>query len=192
MSKDKSRLQLKYENEIRQDLMKELGITNVMAAPTVTKIVVNSGLGEAKVDHGVIDEMVRDIALITGQKPVVTRSRKAISNFKIRENMDIGVKVTLRNDMMWHFLDRLISISLPRIRDFRGISDRAFDKKGNYSLGIKEHTVFPEVDATKVSKLRGLQIIINTSARNDNDALLLLKKLGMPFVKREKKNNQAE
>ncbi|KXK10064.1 MAG: 50S ribosomal protein L5 [candidate division WS6 bacterium OLB21] len=192
MSKDKSRLQLKYENEIRQDLMKELGITNVMAAPTVTKIVVNSGLGEAKVDHGVIDEMVRDIALITGQKPVVTRSRKAISNFKIRENMDIGVKVTLRNDMMWHFLDRLISISLPRIRDFRGISDRAFDKKGNYSLGIKEHTVFPEVDATKVSKLRGLQIIINTSARNDNDALLLLKKLGMPFVKRDEKNNQAE
>lgn len=177
------RLQKKYEEEIRPELKKSLKLDNVMAVPTITKIVVNSGLGEAKDDNTAIEEMVRDMALITGQKPVVTRTKKAISNFKIRENMDIGVKVTLRRDNMWDFLDRIISITLPRVKDFRGISAKAFDGNGNYSLGFREQTVFPEVDATKVSKLRGLQVIICTSASKDDDARELLKLLGMPFIK---------
>jgi len=164
-------------------LKDELGIKNIMAIPTVTKIVVNSGLGEAKTDNTAIEEMVRDMALITGQQPIVTKTKKAISNFKIRQGMDIGVKVTLRKEMMWHFLDRLISLSLPRVKDFRGIPANAFDGNGNYALGIKEQTVFPEVDATKVSKLRGLQVIICTNAKDDAQAKRLLTLLGMPFVK---------
>lgn len=154
-----------------------------MAIPTVTKIVVNSGLGEAKTDNTAIEEMVRDMALITGQQPIVTKTKKAISNFKIRQGMDIGVKVTLRKEMMWHFLDRLIALALPRVKDFRGIPANAFDGNGNYALGIKEQTVFPEVDATKVSKLRGLQVIICTNAKDDAQAKRLLTLLGMPFVK---------
>lgn len=180
---DKPRLKVKFEKEIKKELMQELGIKNIMAVPTVTKIVVNSGLGEAKLDAKIIDEMARDMAMITGQKPLVTKTKKAISNFKIRKGMDIGLKVTLREDMMWFFLDRLISIVLPRIKDFRGIPVKAFDRNGNYALGIKEHTVFPEVDAASVTKIRGLQIIICTSSNKDEDALLLLKKLGMPFQK---------
>lgn len=180
---DKPRLKEKYDKEIQKELMKELKIDNIMAVPRLTKIVVNSGLGEAKDDSGVIEEMVRDIALITGQKPVVTKTKKAISNFKIRENQDIGVKVTLRSDMMWNFLDRLIALALPRIKDFRGVPTKSFDRNGNYALGIKEHTVFPEVDATKVSKLRGLQITICTSAQEDEQAFKLLEKLGVPFQK---------
>jgi len=166
-------------------LREELKIKNIMAVPTLEKIVLNSGLGEAKVDKTIIDDMVRDMAMIAGQKPVITMTKKAISNFKIRENMPIGVKVTLRGDMMWHFIDRLISIVLPRIKDFRGIPLKAFDGRGNYAVGIKEHTVFPEVDPTKVTKLRGLQVIICTTARNDEAALLLLQKLGMPFQKKK-------
>lgn len=179
----KSRLQEKYENEVMPELKKMLGIENNMAIPTLTKIVVNSGLGEAKTDNTAIEEMVRDIALITGQKPIVTKSKKAISNFKIRKGMDIGVKVTLRGNMMWYLLDRIISIALPRVKDFRGIPANAFDGAGNYTLGIKEHTIFPEVDATKVSKLRGLQVIICTSSKNDDGARKLLTLLGMPFMK---------
>jgi large subunit ribosomal protein L5 len=191
MAKPKSRLQEKYEKVIRAELQKEFGIKNMMAVPTVTKIVINSGLGAAKDDTGIIEEMARDIAMITGQRPIVTKTKKAISNFKIRENMDIGVKVTLRRNMMWYFLDRLISISLPRIKDFRGISVKAFDKRGNYALGISEHTVFPEVDPTKVSKLRGLQVIICTSAGNDEQAFKLLEKLGMPFQKKGRPQKQS-
>ncbi len=183
MAKEKSRLQIKYEKEVMPELQKELGIKNHMAIPTIKKIVVNSGLGEAKTDNTAIEEMVRDIALITGQKPVVTRTKKAISNFKIRKGMDIGVKVTLRRDMMWYFLDRIISIALPRVKDFRGIPSKSFDGAGNYTLGLKEHTIFPEVDATKVSKLRGLQVIICTDAKNDDEARKLLTLLGMPFQK---------
>lgn len=183
MANEKSRLQIKYTKEIMPELKKELGIKNSMAIPTVTKIVVNSGLGEAKTDNTAIEEMVRDIALITGQKPVVTRTKKAISNFKIRKGMDIGVKVTLRRDMMWYFLDRIISIALPRVKDFRGIPTKSFDGAGNYTLGLKEHTIFPEVDATKVSKLRGLQVIICTNAKTDEEARKLLTLLGMPFQK---------
>ncbi len=179
-----SRLKTKYLEEIAPALKQELGITNNMAVPKLTKIVINSGLGEAKNDSNIIDEMVRDIALIAGQRPVVTKTRKAISNFKIRENMPIGVKVTLRGEMMWYFLDRLISIVLPRIKDFRGLPTKAFDGRGNYAIGIKEHTTFPEVDATKVSKLHGLQVIVCTSAGKDEGARLLLEKLGLPFQKK--------
>ncbi len=183
MEKENARLKIKYL-EIAKELQKELDVKNVMALPRLTKIVINSGLGEAKLNKDIIDEMVRDVAMIAGQKPVVTMTRKAISNFKIRENMPIGVKVTLRGDMMWYFLDRLISIVLPRIKDFRGVPVKSFDGRGNYAVGIKEHTVFPEVDATKVSKLRGLQVIICTNTGNDDQARLLLEKLGMPFQKK--------
>jgi large subunit ribosomal protein L5 len=183
MEKENARLKIKYL-EIAKELQKELDVKNVMALPKLTKIVINSGLGEAKLNKDIIDEMVRDVAMIAGQKPVVTMTRKAISNFKIRENMPIGVKVTLRGDMMWYFLDRLISIVLPRIKDFRGVPVKSFDGRGNYAVGIKEHTVFPEVDATKVSKLRGLQVIICTNTGNDDQARLLLEKLGMPFQKK--------
>lgn len=179
-----SRLKTKYVEEVKPALKQELGITNVMAIPKLTKIVINSGLGDAKDDKNIIDEMVRDIALISGQKPVVTKVRKAISNFKIKENMPIGVKVTLRGEMMWFFFDRLISIVLPRIKDFRGLPNKAFDGRGNYAIGIKEHTTFPEVDPTKVSKLHGLQVIVCTSAGNDTAARLLLEKLGLPFQKK--------
>lgn len=183
MEKDNPRLKIKYQ-ELVKELSKELDIKNVMAVPKVTKIVVNSGLGEAKVDKDIIDEMLRDVTMLAGQRPIVTKTRKAVSNFKIKENMPIGVKVTLRGNMMWYFLDRLISIVLPRIKDFRGVPLKAFDGRGNYAIGIKEHTVFPEVDATKVTKLRGLQVIICTSAGSDENARILLGKLGMPFQKK--------
>ena len=179
------RLKEKYYKTFKSELQKELNIKNVMAVPNLEKIVINSGLGEAKLDKSIIDDMVRDVAMLAGQRPVVTMTKKAISNFKIRENMPIGVKVTLRGDMMWHFIDRLISIVLPRIKDFRGISAKAFDGRGNYAVGIREHTVFPEVDPTKVLKLRGLQVIINTTSKNDEGAYLLLQKLGMPFQKKK-------
>ncbi len=179
------RLKIKYQEEYQAQLQKELNIKNVMAIPKLTKIVLNSGLGEAKNDKSIIDDMVRDMTMIAGQKPVVTIVKKAVSNFKIKELMPIGVKVTLRGDMMWYFIDRLISIVLPRIKDFRGVPLKAFDGRGNYAIGIKEHTVFPEVDPTKVTKLRGLQVIICTSAGSDEGAKLLLEKLGIPFQKKK-------
>ncbi|MCA9384014.1 50S ribosomal protein L5 [Candidatus Dojkabacteria bacterium] len=180
---DLPRLREKYEKEIKSELQKELNLDNVMEIPVITKIVINSGLGMAKDDSKIIEDMLEDIGMIAGQKPVVTKTKKAISNFKIKVGQDIGIKVTLRRQMMWYFMDRLISIVLPRIKDFRGISVKAFDGNGNYALGIKEHTVFPEVDSTKVSKLNGLQVVICTSAKNDEQAMALLKKLGMPFQK---------
>lgn len=183
MANEKPRLKIKYEKEVLPELQKTLEIKNKMAVPTLTKIIINSGLGEAKTDNTAIEEMVRDIALISGQKPMITKSKKAISNFKIRKGMDIGVKVTLRKDMMWYFLDRLVSVALPRVKDFRGVPVNAFDGQGNYALGLKEHTIFPEVDATKVSKIRGLQVIICTSADNNEQAKSLLSLLGMPFQK---------
>ncbi|MCA9380020.1 50S ribosomal protein L5 [Candidatus Dojkabacteria bacterium] len=183
MANEKPRLKIKYEKEVLPELQKSLGIKNKMAVPNLTKIIINSGIGEAKTDNTAIEEMVRDIALISGQKPMITKTKKAISNFKIRKGMDIGVKVTLRKDMMWYFLDRLVSVALPRVKDFRGIPVNAFDGQGNYALGLKEHTIFPEVDATKVSKIRGLQVIICTSADNNEQAKSLLSLLGMPFQK---------
>lgn len=180
----KSSLKQKYDTEIKKQLMEELGIKNPMAVPVLTKIVVNAGIGkEFTSNSNVASEYAQDLALITGQKPVVTKSKKAVSNFKLRENTDNGLKVTLRGERMWDFLDKLVNIVLPRVKDFRGIPDSSFDRRGNYALGIKEHTVFPEIDTNKLVKIRTLQVIINTSAGNDDSAKLLLSKLGMPFKK---------
>ncbi|BCX14270.1 MAG: 50S ribosomal protein L5 [Candidatus Dojkabacteria bacterium] len=181
---DKSELQVKYENEIKPELKKLLGIENDMAVPTLEKIVVNAGIGsEYKNNSGVIEEMSEIIATITGQKPVVTKAKKAIANFKIRAGMPNGVKVTLRKDRMWDFYYKLVNIVFPRVKDFRGVSDKSFDGRGNYTVGIVEHTVFPEIDINKLQKIRSLQVVINTTADNDEHAKILLEKLGMPFRK---------
>ena len=184
---NKARLQEKYESEIRSQVMQDLGITNIMAAPKLTKIVINVGMGkESLTNPTAIQEMVADISVIAGQKPIITKSKNAISNFKLRENMDNGIKVTLRNERMWDFYDKLVNVVLPRVKDFRGVSRKAFDTKGNYALGIKEHTVFPEIDTSKMVKIRPMQIIICTSGGNDEAGSLLLEKLGMPFKKESK------
>lgn len=187
MAEHKPRLKTKYLTEIQKKLKGELGINNVHAVPSLTKIVVNAGIGREvakEKNTKVVDEFGSDIAIITGQKPVVTKSKKAVSNFKLRENMDNGLMVTLRGDAMWDFLDRLVSVVLPRVKDFRGVSRRAFDGRGNYALGIKEHTVFPEIDTSKMTKIRPLQVIICTTAKNNEQGLALLKELGMPFKER--------
>jgi large subunit ribosomal protein L5 len=170
-----------YDKTIRPRMMKDHGYKNVMQAPRIEKVVVNVGLGEATSNPKAVDACVRDITAITGQKPVVTRSKKSIASFKLRENQPIGVMVTLRRDRMWEFLDRLISFSLPRVRDFRGVSPRAFDGAGNYTLGLKEQIVFPEVDFDKVDKIRGMNITVVTSAGTNAEAKDLLAQLGMPF-----------
>ena len=185
-SEHNPRLLEKYNDEIVPSMMKEFGIENAMAVPKLTKIVINSGIGEAKNDSNLIEDMVRDMAVLSGQRPLVTKAKKAVSNFKIRQNEAIGVKVTLRKHMMWYFLDRLIAVVLPRIKDFHGVPSKSFDGSGNYALGIKEHTVFPEVDATMVRRILGLQIIIGTDAGDDELARTLLTKLGMPFQKDNK------
>lgn len=184
MKKNKSRLQEKYEKEVIDKLVDQFKYENRMSVPNVTKVTINCGIGEAKGDTKLIQEMADDIAMIAGQKPVITIAKKSISNFKVREGMELGIKVTLRRDMMWYFIDRLVAIVLPRIKDFRGIPYSSFDGKGNYALGIKEHTVFPEVDATRVSKIRSLQVVINTSANTNEEAYSLLKELGFPFIKK--------
>jgi large subunit ribosomal protein L5 len=182
MSKHTPRLKTKYNTEIKAKLQQELGLKNINQVPTLTKIVVNAGIGkEYRTNTKVVDELSQDIAIITGQKPVVTQSKKAVSNFKLRENMDNGIMVTIRGDRMWDFYDRLVSVTLPRVKDFRGVSRKAFDCKGNYAVGIKEHTVFPEIDSSKLVKIRSLQVIICTSADNNEQGLALLKELGMPF-----------
>lgn len=182
MSTHSSRLKTKYTDEIRTQLMQELGIDNLHAVPTLTKIVINAGIGkEMRTNSKVVDEFAEDIAIISGQKPVVTKSKKAISNFKLRENTDNGLMTTLRGDRMWDFYDRLVSVTLPRVKDFRGVSRHAFDGKGNYAIGIREHTVFPEVDSSKMGKIRPLQVVICTSATSNEQGLSLLKALGMPF-----------
>lgn len=168
-------------NKIKSELIKELNISNVMAAPKFDKIVVNVGAGSAKDDNSLLEQLVDDITKITGQKAVITRSKKAISNFKLREDQPIGVKVTLRGDKMWDFFDKLVTVVLPRVKDFRGVSYKSFDGNGNYSMGLADQTVFPEIDTTKVMKYHPLQIVITTSAKNDDEGYLLLKKLGMPF-----------
>ncbi len=179
-----ARLRQKYETEIRPTIMKELDEKNVMAAPKLTKVVVNVGMGKESLNNSnAIAEMVGEIATITGQKPVITKSKTAISNFKLRENMDNGIKVTLRGDRMWDFYDKLVNVVLPRVKDFRGVSRKAFDGRGNYALGIKEHTVFPEIDTGKLVKIRSLQVIICTNAGKDEPAMMLLEKMGMPFTK---------
>jgi len=177
-----SRLQEKYENEVVPALMEKFGYKNIMEVPKLDKIVVNMGVGEAKDNSKVLDAAVADLQLITGQKPVITRARKSIANFKLRENMPIGCKVTLRKNMMYEFADKLMNVALPRVRDFRGISDKSFDGRGNYSLGIKEQLIFPEVEYDKIDKVRGMDIIFVTTAKTDEEARELLRFLGMPFA----------
>ncbi len=176
-------LKAKYEKEIRGALEKSLGLQNVMQVPRLKKIVINMGVGEATQNPRLIDEAVDTLTAITGQKAVATRSRKAISNFKLRENVAIGAKVTLHGQIMWEFLERLLFIALPRVRDFRGLSSRGFDGAGNYALGIKEQTIFPEIDYDKINKVMGMDICVVTSAANDEQGRALLDALGFPFRK---------
>lgn len=177
------RLEQVYKNEIVKALMKSQGYKNVNQVPRLEKIVVNAGLGDVKDNAKSFAQAVEELGLITGQKPLVTISKKAVANFKLREGQKVGAKITLRGDSMWEFLDRLISIALPRVRDFRGISDKSFDGKGNYSMGIKEQITFPEIDYDKIEKVRGFDICIVTSANTDTEAKALLTELGMPFKK---------
>lgn len=182
-----ARLKDLYNKQYRQELLKEGGYSNIMEVPRIEKVTINTGVGDATKTSSAIDEAVEILTLISGQKPVVSKSKKAVSAFKVRENMDIGVHVTLRGELMWEFLDKLISVVLPRTTDFRGLSTKAFDGQGNYSIGIPEHTVFVEIDTNKVQKLRGLQVNIVTSAKNNESAKMLLDKFGFPFKKDGKK-----
>jgi large subunit ribosomal protein L5 len=175
------RLKERYRAEIAPALKSEFNFKNTMMIPSLTKIVVNMGVGEAARDSKLIEGAIRDLAIITGQKPQVTKSRKSIAQFKLRENMPIGAHVTMRGDRMWEFADRLLSISLPRIRDFRGLSPKQFDGKGNYTFGLTEQVVFPEIEQDKVDRPRGMDITIVTTARNDDEGRALLKHLGFPF-----------
>jgi large subunit ribosomal protein L5 len=175
------RMKTKFQNEAAPELMKEMGYSSVMAIPTVKKIVLNIGLGEALTNARALDAAVGDLTTIAGQKPVVTKAKRSIAQFKVREGMNIGAMVTLRGDRMWEFLDRFISASLPRIRDFQGLSDRGFDGRGNYSVGLREQLVFPEIDYDKIDRVRGLQVSIVTSANTDREGRRLLQLLGMPF-----------
>jgi large subunit ribosomal protein L5 len=176
-----ARLYEMYQQEIVPRLIEQFKYKNVMQVPRIDKIVVNIGLGEAIQNPKALDGAVNDLAAITGQKPIVTKARKSIAGFKLREGMSIGCKVTLRGERMYDFLDKLINIDLPRVRDFRGVSPQAFDGRGNYSLGIKEQTIFPEIEYDKIDKIRGLEVVIVTTAQTDEEARALLKNMGMPF-----------
>jgi len=178
-----ARLKKLYDEEVAGKLRTEFGIDNPMAVPKIEKIVLNLGVGEATQNVKLIDSAVDELTAIAGQKPVVRRARKSIASFKLREGQPIGVSVTLRRDRMWEFLDRLIHIALPRVRDFRGVSKRAFDGRGNYTLGIRDHLIFLELDYQKVEKTRGLNVTIVTTAENDEQARFLLREIGMPFAK---------
>jgi len=175
------RLKKAYTERLAGQLQTELGLKNPLQVPRVDKIVLNVGLGEAIQNVKVLDSAVAELTAITGQKPVVTKSKKAIANFKLREKMPIGAMVTLRGSRMYEFLDRLLSVALPRVRDFKGVSDRSFDGRGNYSLGITEQIIFPEIDIDKIDKVRGLTVTICTTARSDSEGKALLRALGMPF-----------
>jgi large subunit ribosomal protein L5 len=176
-----ARLRTRYEQEIVSGLMRELKIDNRMRVPKLDKIVINMALGEARENIKILDAAVDELRQLTGQRPVITRARKAISNFKLRQGMPIGVMVTLRREHMYEFLDRMVNIALPRVRDFRGVSDKAFDGRGNYSLGIREHTIFPELNLDKIERIKGMTISITTTARSDFEGYTLLKALGLPF-----------
>ena len=178
-----NRLRQKYENEIKNSMIEKFGYKSVMEIPKVDKIVINMGVGEAVSNSKLLDEAVAELTLITGQKPIVTRAKKSIAGFRLREGMPIGCKVTLRGARMYDFLDKLVSISLPRVRDFRGVSKNSFDGRGNYTLGVKEQLIFPEIDFDKVNKVRGMDIVVVTTANTDEEARELLKQLGMPFQK---------
>jgi large subunit ribosomal protein L5 len=176
-----TRLKERYQKEVAPAIAKEFGIKNPMAIPRVKKVVLNMGMGEAIANAKILDTATEELRTITGQKPVITKAKKSIASFKLRQGMPIGVMVTLRGDRMFEFLDRFVSIALPRVRDFRGVSPKAFDGRGNYTIGVREQLIFPEIDFNKVDKLRGMNITIITSARNDEQARALLKGLGMPF-----------
>ncbi len=178
-----NRLKEKYTNEIVPALMSKFEYKSVMQAPKVDKIVINMGVGDAVANAKALDNAVEELSLITGQKPVVTRAKKSIAGFRLREGMPIGAKVTLRGERMYEFLDKLVSVSLPRVRDFRGVSKKSFDGRGNYTLGVKEQLIFPEIDYDKVSKVRGMDIVIVTTANTDEEARELLTQIGMPFQK---------
>lgn len=175
------RLKKRYNDELREQLKSELGLANVMQVPGLTKIVVNMGVGEAARDSKLMDGAVRDLTTITGQKPAVTRARKSIAQFKLREGQAIGCHSTLRGDRMWEFLDRLLSVSLPRIRDFRGLSPRQFDGRGNYTFGLNEQAMFAEINQDNIDRVRGMDITVVTTAKNDDEGRALLKALGFPF-----------
>lgn len=179
-----ARLHKRYEEEIASKLTEEFGYENEMAVPRLKKIVVNSGVGEAVENEKVLETVSENLARITGQRPVATRSTKSISNFKLREGVPVGTKVTLRKKIMYEFLDRLINLALPRTRDFQGLPDKSFDGRGNYTMGIKEHTIFPEINTDNVDKVHGMDITFVTTAETDEEAYALLKLFGMPFVKR--------
>ena len=180
-----ARLHTIYNKEIAPKLKKEFSYSNVMEIPKLEKVVINVGVGEAIQDKKALDTIVQNVAQITGQQPVTTKAKKSISNFKLREGMPIGCKVTLRGRIMFEFLDRLINLALPRTRDFQGIPDKSFDGRGNYTMGVKEHTIFPEIDTDKVTKMHGMDITFVTSAKTDEEALALLKHFGMPFKRRK-------
>ncbi|MGY6498591.1 MAG: 50S ribosomal protein L5 [Microcella sp.] len=181
-AKIQPRLKQKYRSEITKQLTEEFGYTNPHQVPKVVKIVVNTGVGEAARDSKVIDGAIRDLTLITGQKPQVTKARKSIAQFKLREGMPIGAHVTLRGDRAWEFMDRLVSLALPRIRDFRGLSDRQFDGNGNYTFGLNEQSVFHEIDQDKIDRVRGFDITVVTTAKTDDEGRALLRALGFPFT----------
>ncbi|MBM7569392.1 50S ribosomal protein L5 [Paenibacillus sacheonensis] len=178
-----ARMKDRFLNEITPALMQKFNYTTVMQVPKIEKVVINMGVGEAVSNSKVLDTAVEDMRLISGQKPVVTRSKKSIAGFKLRENMPIGVKVTLRGERMYYFLDKLFNVTLPRVRDFRGVSNKAFDGRGNYTLGLKEQLIFPEIEYDKVDKVRGMDVVIVTTAKSDEEARELLTQLGMPFTK---------
>jgi len=176
-----SRLRQRYKQEIVPALQRDLGRDNALAVPRLEKIVLNMGLGEATQNPKILDSAVEELAAITGQKPVVTKAKKAIANFKLRAGLPIGAMVTLRGDRMYEFFDRLVNVALPRVRDFKGVTDRSFDGRGNYSLGLREQVIFPEINLEKVDKVKGLTVVICTTARTDADGKALLRALGMPF-----------
>lgn len=178
-----NRLQQKYKETVVSHMMEKFGYKNVMEVPRIEKVVINIGVGDAIQNAKALEDSVRELEQITGQKAVVTRAKKSIANFKLRAGMPIGCKVTLRSEKMYDFLDKLMNISLPRVRDFRGVSDTSFDGRGNYTLGVKEQLIFPEIDYDKVSKIRGMDVVIVTTAKTNDEAKVLLSELGMPFKK---------
>ena len=178
-----NRLKAKYENEVRPSLIEKFNYSSVMAAPKIDKIVLNMGVGDATQNSKNLDEAVEELGLISGQKPLITKVKKSIAGFRLREGMQIGAKVTLRGERMYDFLDKLINVSLPRVRDFRGVSNKSFDGRGNYTLGVREQLIFPEIDYDNVKRVRGLDIVIVTTANSDEEGHELLAQLGMPFAK---------
>ncbi|HEV2121752.1 MAG TPA: 50S ribosomal protein L5, partial [Chloroflexota bacterium] len=185
------RLRTRYYEEIIPELTRQFGYTNVMEVPRLAKISINKGVGEAASNQKVLDDAIGELRRITGQQPVTARARKSVSNFKLRQGMPIGVHVTLRGNQMYEFLDRLVTLALPRVRDFRGVPDRSFDGRGNYTLGIKEQIIFPEINVDKVDRISGLDVTFVTTAATDEEAYALLKALGMPFVRREEAQAEA-